>query len=732
MQDDLPAILRWRNRPQVREVMFTDHEITWEEHHAWWCAVQADPARDVRLFVEAGRACAVVTYYDIDRTAGSCQWGFFLADDLVDGAARLAIWLAVEREAIDHARRQLGCRTLHCETLATNDAVLAVHARFGFRETGRRTLRRGDLQLEVVEMVLGEPRQDPRETDGPEDAPGPELTLAVLGSANWDLFNAELRDQAAGRVSLRLLPVPFGQYRARLVDADSALRTTPADVYVFAERFEDLLPAAAVYRAALDTAIEAAFDAYLALLDQARADLPGRFIVFELAPVAPQPIGLVASADPGGLVGRLNRRLRAWCDAQPDCLLLGVSTLVQRVGQAAADPGKYWLLARQPFALGFCRELARMLLGVLQALHGQTIRALVVDLDNTLWGGVIGDDGIDGIALGGDHPGNAFTRIQSALQALQAQGLLLAICSRNTESIALDAIQRHPDMLLRLDDFAARRIDWRDKPVKIRELAVDLNIGLEALCVIDDSPYERQAIRSALPQVYVPELPADPAQWVRALLADPRLARLPLTQADVQRAAQYRARAAALASRSAFDDRDAYLANLEMVLGFARLGPGNRQRVLQLLNKTNQFNLTGTRYTEQDLASRESRGGEVIAVSLADRFSEREIIGVCILCYPREDAAVAELENFVLSCRVLGRTVETAVLAWLVARIGQRGCARLDAHYRDTQRNLPARDFLAEHRFDVIDECRHCLSIENAAISIPSYMRVLDQALPGG
>ena len=717
--DDQPRLIAWRNHPEVRRNMINDHEITAEEHRAWWSRVKGDTARRWYLLERDDGAVAVINYFDL--ADGEGWWGFYLTDmERRDGAERMALWLAAEEVAVRHAFEGLGLERLRCETFAFNAPVLALHRRFGFREVERRVVERGELV--VTEVTPATFSGGSLGDEGGAEPAAPVRRLAFLGDANWALAAAAFAgvSRREGGGESRVTRLPFGQWPLAVAGGEEVL----ADHHylIFCQRFEDLLEGAHGSPSADDEALlERRLEEYLARINAARERLSGRFLVLDLAPVRPYPDSLESDGEAGvaALVRRLNRRLREGLSTLPDCRMVALSSLVERLGARRADPGKYWHLGRAPFHGEFVKALCRRLLGAMLAWEGATARLVVVDLDNTLWGGVVGDDGLAGIRLGGDHPGSLFSAFQHYLQQLRGRGVALAVASKNSEAAALEALRDHPGMVLAPEEFAAMRINWSPKPRNIVELADELGLGLGSLLFLDDNPVERAEVRGTLPEVAVPELPVDPAEWPAFLSELPALAAFSLTAEDRGRADRYRRRAEIRREEARFDSREAFLASLEMRLALHGSEPAHWQRVLQLIAKTNQFNATTRRHGEGELRAILAEGGEIVAVGLADRFVGEEIVGVVIIRFPERGRAF--IDNLILSCRVLGRGVETALLAALCERLAARGVRRLEGEVVEAPRNQPVRGLYADHGFDDLGEGRWSLDLEGGGVVAPEW-----------
>jgi FkbH-like protein len=556
--------------------------------------------------------------------------------------------------------------------------------------------------------------------------------FTFLGSANWQLAGQSLIRQGELWLneSLQEVPVPFGQWRSLLIEHDSQLRQADPEFCIFCERFEDFLPSAfSGFDETMGPAIEDAFAAYLKMLTTTREHLSGVFFIFDLAPAKAlshllcDTVWSTGEQGVHALVQRLNRQLADWCASQADCYLLPLSQCLGWFGAEFARPLKYWQVGRFPYSPEFVDALCELVIGAIMVLRGKTSRVLVLDLDNTLWGGVIGDDGIAGIELGDDYPGNSYVAIQHAARSLRAHGVVLALCSKNSEMIAEQAIREHPSMVLREDDFVVRCINWQDKPTNLRDLAAEIGVGLGSLCLIDDSPYEREAVRQTLPEVIVPELPSDPAEWPDFIVRLPCFAMFSLTQEDRERASYYAARTRSLQSEALYTSQEDYRRSLGMQLGIHALDEGNRRRILQLIAKTNQFNTTTRRYTQQDIASMQAAGAEVFAISLADRFSAREIIGVLILI--PQDRQILAIDSFILSCRVLGRGMEAGVLAWVSDHARRCGYSKLVGVFIPTERNQPAADLYPSQGFTPLSEGGFALDIGESCLTMPDWFEVI-------
>lgn len=387
----------------------------------------------------------------------------------------------------------------------------------------------------------------------------------------------------------------------------------------------------------------------------------------------------------------LNDRLSLAAGRRGD-LVLDVARLASMAGLEAWWPGRFWFSAKLPFAQR-CIPLYGDNIGrILAAKVGKSRRVLVLDLDNTLWGGVIGDDGVEGIILGqGSAAGEAHLAIQRIAKAYAGRGVILCVASKNTHDIAMEAFHRHPDMVLREDDIAAAQINWNDKASNIRALAQTLNLGLESFVFLDDNPVERKQVRGELPEVAIPELPADPADWPVVLQGAGYFEQISFTEEDRKRGQFYKSIAERNQVAAEAGDTDAFLRSLNTELTISPFDAMGRKRITQLISKSNQFNLTTRRYSEQQVEALEGDPDAVtMQIRLSDTFGDAGMISV-IIARKRGDAL--DIETWLMSCRVLGRRVQEAALKALVDRSRELGVSALRGDYLPTPRN----GIVAEH-----------------------------------
>jgi FkbH-like protein len=368
-------------------------------------------------------------------------------------------------------------------------------------------------------------------------------------------------------------------------------------------------------------------------------------------------------------------------------VLLDVAGLAELVGLANWHSPSNWNLAKLQFSESFIPLYADYVCRTIAAMQGKSRRCLVLDLDNTLWGGVIGDDGLGAIQIAqGDAIGEAFLDFQRYVLSLRDAGIVLAVCSKNDEQTARLPFRHHPEMLLREDHFAVFKANWRDKPSNLRAISQELSLGLESFVFVDDNPFERELVRKTLPQVFVPEMPDDPALFSFALSSAGYFEAISFSSEDAKRAGFYQSNSQRAALQSQATDLETYLESLQMEIWFQPFNETGRKRITQLINKSNQFNLTTRRYSEAEVAAMEASSDVfTLQVRLKDVFGDNGMISV-VICRTTSSAEWL-IDTWLMSCRVLGRRVENAVLREILLRASEKGIRYLRGFYLPTERN---------------------------------------------
>ena len=397
------------------------------------------------------------------------------------------------------------------------------------------------------------------------------------------------------------------------------------------------------------------------------------------------------------LLARMNLALSDALRDEPNVFVLDAARWIASVGPRAWSD-KLWFATKSPFTAAVFEQAASDLAAAIAGLNGGARRLVILDLDDVLWGGIVGEVGWQGLNLGGHDPaGEAFADFQRALKGLTRRGIQLAIASRNDEAVALEAIDRHPEMALRRADFAGWKINWTDKAQNVVDLLAEIGLGAESAVFIDDSASERARVGSAVPGVLVPDWPGDPSKY-REALASLRCFDVPfITREDRARSGMYAAERTRRTSLSAAGDLQAWLESLDVVVTVESLTSATLDRATQLFNKTNQMNLSTRRLANTELMAWAAADDHlVLTFRVADRFGDSGLTGLVGLEF---EGPRARLVDFVLSCRVMGRNVEETLLHVAAAHARVRGAAELVAEFRPTSRNAPCLEFFRRSGF---------------------------------
>jgi FkbH-like protein len=520
------------------------------------------------------------------------------------------------------------------------------------------------------------------------------VSLRLLIAADFNAANLGLLFGKSVAPGVTPVSLPFGNvYQGLLAppDADAAFVWTRPEAVV--PSFATVLAHEPVSMAQILDEV----DAFADLIIGARRAVNVLLVSSWVLPWYQRGLGILDLKSPGGVSRTLlamNARLVERLADERDIFVLNAQRWAQSAGPRGDSPAG-WYMAKMPYGPDTLKAAVADVMSALRAMRGDARKLIVVDLDDTLWGGIVGDAGWEGLALGGHDPvGEAHQDFQRALKALASRGVLLAIASKNDEAVALEAIREHPEMLLRERDFGAWRINWQDKASNIAAIAEELNLGLQHVVFLDDNPAERGRVRESLPEVLVPEWPKDPQQYVTALETLGCFDTPAITAEDRARGAMYVAERDRQAARRSLPTVAEWLAALELRLDVEPLRPATLSRATQLLNKTNQMNLSGRRLTESELDAWTSTPGHALwTVSVADRFGDAGLTG---LIGVRVEGTRAILEDFVLSCRVFGRQVEEVMLHVAARHATAAGATALEAVLVPTAKNKPTREFFAE------------------------------------
>lgn len=558
------------------------------------------------------------------------------------------------------------------------------------------------------------------------------VRLAVLSSCSMQFVEPALVVEGARR-GLKVSPYfgPFGQFEQMLVDPSSAVYSHGAEALLLFMRPEDLDPDL-TYRSAGNESrslLQSTIERIVASVEIYRAHSTAPVLVANFATPSRPPLGPFDANAADSLthhVAEANRELASALSPFASTIVWDYAGLVRESGANTWTDPRMWALARVPVAADKQPLVARHLARSLAAITFAPAKCLVLDLDNTIWGGVIGDDGIEGIKLGDDYPGNVFKSFQRAALGLADRGILLAIVSKNDLPVVEDALRNHPEMLIRPESIAAMRVNWEPKSENLRAIAKDLNIGVDSLVMFDDNPVERAEIGANAPEVRVVDVPADVLGYERALYECGWFDVVSVSNEDRQRVQMYRTERAREEVRATAHTMEDFLASLDMAADIGLVDNANLARVAQLIGKTNQFNLTTRRHSQADVARMAAdEDHDVVYLRLADRFGDLGLIAVGIVAY---QGAEARIDTLVMSCRVMNRHVEHALLSELATLAQTHGCTTLVGDYVPTARNGMVSNLYASLGFTEVGSIenngtRHTLDLVNMKLDWPAAIR---------
>jgi FkbH-like protein len=568
------------------------------------------------------------------------------------------------------------------------------------------------------------------------------LRLALLASSNLDLLEKPLTDRLVEKgFSPKIWNPGFNQYRQAILDPSSGLYQEKSKAILL------FLDAADLFASCLAHPYNHSIEDIPAIVEAAQGDVSSLVgTIASRLPAATVFLNTLSSSDLTGtyhgleynsdfsfrqIVATYNARLREFARNSAHIVVVDVEALAEAAGAERWYDPRLWYLGRIRLSALAHGLLASEYASFIAARWGDVRKCIVLDLDNTLWGGIIGEDGMTGIQLGYEGIGFAFVDFQRELLNLQEKGILLAICSKNNSEDAYEVIRHHPAMVLREEHFVAAQINWNDKADNIREIARRVNIGVDSLVLIDDSPVERKRVREAVPEVAVPEWPQDPCDYKRALyrVAGEYFLKFDVTEDDRRRGEMYHAQTERERLAESAGNLEDFYRSLQMKLTIATVDYETLPRVSQLTQKTNQFNLTARRYTESELAAMSADiGCRVYCLKLEDRFGPNGIVSVLIL--RRQSAERWHIDTFLLSCRVIGRTVEEAFLGYAVRDLQKLGATCITGEYIPTAKNGMVANLYDKLGFTRTDSdekrTKWALDLNQKSITAPEWFEITD------
>jgi FkbH-like protein len=532
--------------------------------------------------------------------------------------------------------------------------------------------------------------------------------LALLSNSTVDFIIPALIASATRHgIDLDIILPSYDQVAQEALTPDSKTNSSKPDAVLFATDYR-ALPLRLSLGDPKSTAatVDAVLDYLKVLRTGIKSNCNAVCIFQTFAPPAEPLFGSLDRALPGtlrNLLDAVNRELAQTALANGD-VLFDVAVLAETVGLANWHCLELWNLGKFPFADELVPLYADHVARTVAAMCGMGGKALILDLDDTIWGGVIGDDGLEGIKISqGDACGEAHLAIQRMALELRQRGIVLAVSSKNTYEVACEPFLKHPEMLLKLDHIAVFHANWNEKATNIQAIAEELSLGLEAMVFLDNNPAERKQVRDMLPQVAVPELPDDPALYPRTLAAGGFFEAVTFADEDLKRARYYQDNCKRVSLQKTVGGIDAFLESLDMTITFMPFDATGRARIVQLINKSHQYNLTTRRYSDPEVVEAENDSQVfTLQVRLADIFGDNGMISV-VICRPVVEACW-EIDTWLMSCRVLGRKVENMVLNEVLRHAHLAGIRKLLGVYIPTGRNQLVIEHYAKLGFTKVAE----------------------------
>ena len=532
------------------------------------------------------------------------------------------------------------------------------------------------------------------------------VRLALLSDAATQRFVPILRALFARRgVNAEIYEGPFDAIELEVYDRDSGLYRFQPQVIVVLNCVQALR--ASFLQPGTDTAtfVETTSRRITRIWDAIQSIIPATIIQSNFVLPYERIFGNFDLKTPQSwyaTVAALNAHVAENAHPLGGVLLCDTESVASWLGRQHWFDERFWDSAKYFCALDCLPSVAENLVSIVMTSLGQVAKCVIVDLDNTLWGGVIGDDGLEGIQISAHGDGEAFYRLQLYLRALKQRGIVLAVCSKNEMATALLPFEKHPEMVLRRDDFAVFVANWNDKAVNIREIQRTLNIGLDSMIFLDDNPFERNLVRELVPGVIVPELPEDPADYVRAISELNLWETTTFSTEDTKRTELYQAEAQRREEQAGFASVEGFLQSLDMRITVERFDSFHLPRISQLMQRSNQFNLTTRRLSEVGCKElMENSAWLPLYAKLADRLSDHGLISVVTV-----EALAGELaiRDWLMSCRVLGRGVESYLMNRVAEQAKKLGLRRITAEYIPTAKNSMVKDFFQQFGFEKASE----------------------------
>ncbi|MBB6371648.1 HAD-IIIC family phosphatase [Chryseobacterium shigense] len=542
------------------------------------------------------------------------------------------------------------------------------------------------------------------------------IKLALLGDTATQFLNVALKGTAVNEgFKLEIFEADFGQISRQILDPTSEYYEFNADYTIIFESSHKLL---SQYYKSYDTQVGFAENKISYIEDLYRtiqSRTKSRVIYCNFPGINNQVFGNFSNKVESSFVFQLNKLnylLSAELAIKNDNFFIADLLSIQnKWGRDFMFSPNIYVNTEMVLSLDALPIVAHHITGIISSLEGKFKKCLILDLDNTTWGGIIGDDGLEKIQIGSLGIGKAFTEFQYWVKALQRRGIILAVCSKNDEDKAKEPFEKHPDMVLKLDDIAVFVANWENKADNIRKIQSILNIGFDSMVFLDDNPFERNIVRENLPEVCVPELPEDPAEYLEYLYGLNLFETSSFSENDAERTKQYQVEAQRAGDLDSFTNVEDFLKSMNMVSDVKSFDSFSKPRVSQLTQRSNQFNLRTVRYTEQDVDSLiNSEEHYTISFTLEDKYGDNGLI--CVIVLEKKDSETLFIDTWLMSCRVLKRGMEDFTLNTIVETARKNGFKKVVGEYLPTAKNQMVKDHYEKLGFTNEDD-KWVLNVDN-------------------
>lgn len=542
----------------------------------------------------------------------------------------------------------------------------------------------------------------------------PKIKVALLGDSATQFLTIAIRGMGVERgYNIDLFEAEYNQVEQQILDQSSDLYAFNADYVVVFQSTHDLLSNYNKLPVELQSSLA---DERLDFIRLMCNTVPSRLIYFNYPEIDDDVFGSYANKVQSSFsfqVRKLNYELMIVSQQKPNLLVCDIATLQNKIGRDMMFDSSIYISTEMVLSLDSIPIVASRIMDILCASQGKFKKCLILDLDNIVWGGVIGDDGLENIQLGhGLGVGKAFTEFQHWVKKLKNRGIIIAVCSKNNEETAKEPFEKHPDMVLSLDDIAVFIANWDNKVNNIRKIQSILNIGSDAMVFLDDNPFERNIVRENVPGIIVPELPEDPGEYLEYLYSLNLFETVSFNNADTDRTKQYQVETQRVSLQKSFVNEADFLKNLDMVSEVRPFSTFNTPRIAQLSQRSNQFNLRTIRYTEADIEklSRNSHF-QNFCFSLTDKYGENGLI--CVVILERQSKETLFINTWFMSCRVLKRGMENFTLNAIIKYARQNGFKKVIGEYLPSPKNkMVENHYLNLGFFDLNDAEKKLYSLD--------------------